>query len=63
MCAAPGAEVPGGTQTLIVRLLKTHFFPPILNFEKSTEYNRVSDQTWGQNGGMTRPLIFWKNML
>ena len=41
-CAAPGAEVPGHrqqqlTQTLIVRLLKTHFFTPILDFEKSTE--------------------------
>ena len=40
-CAALGAEVPGHqlTQTLIVRLLKTHFFTPILDFEKSTEYN------------------------
>ena len=41
-CAALGAEVPGHrqqqlTQTLIVRLLKTHFFTPILDFEKSTE--------------------------
>ena len=37
-----GAEVTGRrqkqlTQTLIVRLLKTHFFPLILDFEKSTE--------------------------
>ena len=36
------AEVPGHsqqqlTQTLIVRLLKTHFFTSILDFEKSTE--------------------------
>ena len=41
-CAALGAEVPGHrqqqlTQTLIVRLLKTHFFTSILDFEKSTE--------------------------
>ena len=40
---ALGVEVPGKrqkqlTQTLIVRLLKTHFFTPILDFEKSTEY-------------------------
>ena len=43
-CAAQGAEVSGHhqqqlTQTLIVRLLKTHLFPPILDCEKSTEYN------------------------
>ena len=41
-CAALGAEVPGHhqkqlTQTLIVRLLKTHLPTPILDFEKSTE--------------------------
>ena len=41
-CAALGAEVPGHrhpqlTQTLIVRLLKTHFCTSILDFEKSTE--------------------------
>ena len=41
-CAALGAEVPGHrqqqlTQTLIVRLLKTLFFTPILDFKKSTE--------------------------
>ena len=40
--AALGAEVAGHrqeqlTQTLIVRLLKTHFFTPIPDFEKSTE--------------------------
>ena len=40
-CAALGAEVQGIrqqqlTQTLIVRLLKTHFFTPILDCEKST---------------------------
>ena len=29
-----------------MRLLKTHFFTPILDFEKSTEYDWVSDQTW-----------------
>ena len=39
---ALGAEVPGHhqkqlTQALIVRLLKTHFLPTILDFEKSTE--------------------------
>ena len=49
-CAALGVEVPGHRQqqlrqTLIVRLLKTHFFTPILNCEKSIEYNLVSDQT------------------
>ena len=43
-CATLGPEVPGHrqeqlTETLIVRLLKTHFFTSILNFEKSTEYN------------------------
>ena len=43
-CAALGAEVPGHrqkqlTQTLIVRLLKTHFFTQILDCEKSTEYS------------------------
>ena len=43
-CAALGAEVPGHrqqqlTQTLIVRLLKTHFFTLILDCEQSTEYN------------------------
>ena len=41
-CAALGMEVSGHrqqqlTQTLIVRLLKTHFFTPILDCEKSTE--------------------------
>ena len=41
-CAALGTEVPGHrqqqlTQTLIVRLLKTPFLTPILDFEKSTE--------------------------
>ena len=36
------------TQTLIVRLQKTHLFTPILNSEMSTEYNWVSDQTWYQ---------------
>ena len=41
-CAALGAEVPGHcqqqlTQTLIVHLLKTHFFTPFLDCEKSTE--------------------------
>ena len=40
--AALGAEVPGHhqqqlTQTLVVRLLKTHFFTPIFDFEKSTK--------------------------
>ena len=40
--AALGAEVPGHrqqqlTQTVIVRLLKTHLFTPILDGEKSTE--------------------------
>ena len=37
-CAALGAEVPGHrqqqlTQTLIVRLVKTHFLPAILDLE------------------------------
>ena len=41
-CAALGAEFPGHrqqqlTQTLIVHLLKTHFFSPILDCEKSAE--------------------------
>ena len=41
-CGALGAEVPGHrqkqlTQTLIVCLLKTHLFTPILDCEKSTE--------------------------
>ena len=41
-CGALGMEVLGHrqqqlTQTLIVRLLKTHFFTSILDFEKSTE--------------------------
>ena len=37
-CAALGAEDPGHlTQTLIVHLLKTHFFTSILDFENSTE--------------------------
>ena len=41
-CAALSAEVPGHrqqqlTQTLIVRLLKMHFFTPIRDLEKSTE--------------------------
>ena len=41
-CAALGAEVPGHrqqqlTQTLIVRLLKTHLLTPILDLEKSIE--------------------------
>ena len=40
--AALGAEVPGHrqqqlTQTLILRLLKTPFFSPIMDFEKLTE--------------------------
>ena len=43
-CGALGAEVPGHrrqqlTQTLIVRLLKTHLFTPILDWEKSTDQN------------------------
>ena len=43
-CVALGTEVPVQrqeqlTQTLIVRLLKTHFFTPILDYEKLTEYN------------------------
>ena len=29
-----------------MRLLKTYLPSPILDFEKSTEYNWVSDQTW-----------------
>ena len=54
-CAALGAEVPGYrkqqlTQTLIVRLLKTHFFTSILDCQKSTEMNWVSDQTWLRTG-------------
>ena len=41
-CGALGEEVPGHrteqlTQTFIVRLLKTHFFTPILDCKKSTE--------------------------
>ena len=41
-CATLSAEVPGHrqqqlTQTLIVRLLKTHFFTLILDCKKSTE--------------------------
>ena len=41
-CASLSAEVPGHrqqqlTQTLIVRLLKTHFFTPILVCKESTE--------------------------
>ena len=43
-CAALGAEVPGHRQqqlrqTLIVRLLKTHFFTLILDFE--SQQNRI----------------------
>ena len=50
-CGTLGAELPGHhqqqlTQTSNVRLLKTHFFTPILGFQKSTEYNWFSDQTW-----------------
>ena len=46
-CAALGAEVPGHrqeqlTQTLIVCLFKTHFFTPILDCKKSTEFNCVT---------------------
>ena len=41
MFAVLGTEVLGHQkmlmQTLIVRLLKLHFLPPILDFEKSTE--------------------------
>ena len=33
------------TQTLTVRLKKTHSFTPILDCEKSTEYDTVGDQT------------------
>ena len=56
MCASVGAEVPGHrqqqlTQTLIVRWPKAHFLPPILDSEKSKEYNRVSDQTWPRSRG------------
>ena len=51
MCASLGAEVPGLcqkqlTQTLIVRLLRTTLSTLILDCKKSTEKNRVSDQTW-----------------
>ena len=64
-CAGLGREVPGDrqkqlTQTLIVRLLKTHFFPPILDFKKSTEYSWVCDQTWGQKGAWQGRLSFGK---
>ena len=43
-CASLGVEVPGHrheqlTRTLILRLLKTHFFTLILDCEKSMEYN------------------------
>ena len=46
-----GTQVPGHrqkqlTKTLIVRLLKMHFYTLILDFEKSTEYIWVSDWTW-----------------
>ena len=39
-----GMQVPGHrqkqlTKTLIVRLLNTHFYTPILDFEKSPEKN------------------------
>ena len=34
---APGHRQQQLAQTLIVRLLKTHFFTPVLGFEKSTE--------------------------
>ena len=42
LCNVLGAEVPGHrkqqwTQTVNVRLLKTHFFTMILDCEKSTE--------------------------
>ena len=31
---------------LILRFMKIQFFTPILHYEKSTEYNWFSDQTW-----------------
>ena len=39
---------------MIVRLLNTNFLKRILQCEKSTEYNLVSDQTWSlsaEDGG------------
>ena len=51
LSGVPRQEVPGHRQvqwmqTSIVRLLETHLiFTPILDCEKSTEYNWVSDQT------------------
>ena len=59
-CGALGAEVPGHRQqqlmqTLIVCLVKTHFFTPILECEKSTEYNCVSDQTCYPPGALPHP--------
>ena len=60
-CVALGAEVPGHRQkelmqTSIVRLLKTHFLPTILDFEKSTEYNWVSDLTCLSPGRKTKTV-------
>ena len=54
MCAMLGPKVPGYcqkqlTQTLIVRLLETHFFTPILDCEKTTEL--ISKHTWQPTPG------------
>ena len=43
-----GPRTPSTTTdaNLDCELLKTHFFTPILDCEKSVEYNWVRDQTW-----------------
>ena len=60
-CAALGAEVPGHrqqqlTETLIVRLLKTHFLTPILDFEKSTEHHGLRTRNRPINKHSTKNL-------
>ena len=66
-CAVLGAKVPRHhqiqvTQTLIVRLLKMHFFRAILDCVKSTEQNWVIDQTCPLAGRMTASSPPWRTL-
>ena len=60
-CAALVVEVPGHrqqqlTQTLIMRLLKTHFFTPILDF-KSQQKRELVTIAGTVTGDLGEPLV------
>ena len=48
------------TQTLFVRLLRTHFFTMILDCQKSTEDNWVGGQTWSEvRSFVSQEVVQW----